>query len=266
MRLTTGTRTRILADLTFEFDPSAATVQLEIDGGDMVAATWAGPAVAQGGTWTRTAQSDGFYIAGPVDDPDGATVLALGRHNVTAHVLAAGESYVTPATVIDVVNALNAVTVGELRDRLTNAGGAGSRTAGELSDDRLAANLEEAIGETLGRLSRFTIAPGAVPPLLRSIILAIGAYLATLEYFGSQPLEDRDPMVLAYARAEKQLDQLARGVLVDPGITRPDEGSPSGEAAVFGGANMGLAEGWVSDLHNGGHPNMPPHYGGVTWG
>lgn len=267
MRLVTGTVTRILVDLTFEFDPSAATVQVELDDdGVLLPATWVGPAVEDtaGGTWSRTAQTDGTFIAGPVADPAPYVELDLGRHFTTAHITAGTDSFVTPATVIDVVNELRSVTVGELRDHLTNAGGAGARTAGQLSDERLAVKLEEATAETLGRLGAFTIAPGAAPPLLRTIILGIGAYLATLEYFGSQALEERDPMVLGYARAEKLLGEIAKGILTVAGITLTSGTVASGDAAVYGGADVGLASGWMDGMYDGRH-NSPAHSGGVTW-
>ena len=51
------------------------------------------------------------------------------------------------------------VTVEQLRVALANAGGAGSRTAAELPDDRLAAALREAEGEVTGRLTGDYVLP-----------------------------------------------------------------------------------------------------------
>lgn len=268
MRLITGTRTRILADLTFGFDPAGATVELEVDdNGTLYPATWTGPAVAGDGEWTRTAQSDGFFVAGPVPDDElaGAVELPLGRHFTTAHVTNAGTPFVTPSTVIDVVDELRYVTVGELRDHLASAGGAGSRTAAVLPDDRLAVKLEEATAEVLGRLAGgYVIRAGATPPMLRTIIVAIAAYLATLEFYGSQPVEDRDPIVLGYARARELLTQLARGALVIDGIDPAQTGRGEGDPEIYQGVpSTGLADVFADDPYRG--RNMPAYHGGVWW-
>lgn len=265
MRLVTGTRTRILADLTFEFDPSAATVTIEIDdNGTLHDATWVGPAVSVGAEWTRTAQTVEFFVAGPVDDPGTAIELPLGRHYTTAHVTAGADSFLTPSTVLDVVAEPLYVAVDELRDALANAGGAGSRTAAELSDDRLAVKLEEAVGEVVGTLSQFTIDAVSPPALLRTIVIGIASYLATLEFYGSQPLEERDPVVLGYARARDLLLRVSRGQIVVAGIDPANTGRAEGEPEIYQGTpSLGLADSFTPDY--GARHNAPAYFGGAVW-
>lgn len=166
------------------------------------------------------------------------------------------------------------VTVDELREALENAGGAGARTAGTLSNPRLEANLEEAAGEVTGRLAAAfalpdagadpTVSPEGTPALLKTIIVGIAAYLATLEFYGSQQLEERDPIQLRYTRALSLLNQLAKGQITDPGIPPQGGASPGGDPAIYGGVNVGLAEGFLEDSYGSRH-FTPAHYGGMTW-
>lgn len=266
MRLTVGTRTRIIADLTFEFDPTNATVELELDdSGVWHPATWTGPAVVlPSGDWTREAQSDEFFIGGESDGS--AVALPIGRHFTTARVTLAGQPYLAPSTIIDVVAESRFVTVDELRDQLANAGGAGSRTAAELPDDRIAVNLEEATDEVLGAIGAggYVIADGVAPPAVRSIVLGIGSYLATLEFYGSQPLEDRDPVVLRYTRAQQLLARVASGKVEVLGVDK-EAGTGSGDAEIYQGTpNLRLAETFAADEY-GGRINTAAHFGGAVW-
>jgi hypothetical protein len=268
MRLTTGTSTRIVVDLTFEFDPTGATVAVDIDNDeDWHAAEWLAPAVARGDGWfTRSAQTVQFFVAGPEDNPGTAVVLAPGRHFTTARVtMPDGGVFTAPSTIIDVVSESRFVSVDELRSYLSNAGGAGSRTAAELDDDRLAVKLEEATAEVVGRLSSaYAIADGITPPLVRTIVLGIAAYLSTLEYYGSQPLEDRDPVNLAYQRAQGLLERIATGKLTIEGVTPVGGGSTTGEAAIYqGGPAVGLAEPFAP--YPGHGVSVPQYFGGVIW-
>lgn len=168
------------------------------------------------------------------------------------------------------------VTLAEFKAALANAGGAGARTAAELPDARLVAALEEAVGEATGRLTKsFTlpdpgadplVAPDGIPGLLKTIIVGIAGYIATLEYYGSQPVEERDPVVLKYARALSLLDRIARGQLEVPGIDPTDGSSPSGEPAIYqGGPSVGLASGYLEDQASAYRATIPPHSGGLTW-
>ena len=169
------------------------------------------------------------------------------------------------------------VTTSEFAEALANAGGAGSRTAAALPEHRLEANLEEATAETVGALAGFALPPDGgdaaapmTPPLLRTIIVGIAGYLATLEFYGSQALEERDPVALRYARARELLKAVTGGTLAVEGIEAKGDDSPStvgGAPAIYqgpGGA-VGLADGWLEDSRHG-HPSSPPYFGGVVWG
>jgi phage gp36-like protein len=169
------------------------------------------------------------------------------------------------------------VTVEQLRESLENAGGAGSRTAAVLPTHRLEANLEEAVGQVVGTLHAFTLpdpgedpttSPETVPALLRTIIIGIAGYLATLEHNGSQPLEDRDPMNLRYARAVALLAQITGGHLKVYGIdVESGETAATGDAAIYQppGTGVGLADVFNPDSLPGRH-NSPAYFGGVRWG
>jgi phage gp36-like protein len=167
------------------------------------------------------------------------------------------------------------VTIEDLKESLADAGGAGARTAANLEDPRLQANLDEATGEVTGRLTRSyelpdpgedpATSPGSIPALLRTIILGIAGYLATLEFYGSQPVEERDPVVLRYARARELLTQVARGDLTVEGVDPKGDSSPSGEPAIYQGVpSLGVADSFNPALE-GRRLNAPPYFGGATW-
>lgn len=167
------------------------------------------------------------------------------------------------------------VTVQHLSAALANAGGAGSRTAAELPADRLQANLDEATAEVTGRLrGSFTLpdpgtdpatSPENIPELMRTIIVGIAGYLATLEFYGSQTLEQRDPVVLRYDRARELLAAVAGGRLTVEGLTEVTPGDVTGEAEVFQPhAGLGLASSFDVDQY--GRHVAPPYSGGAVWG
>lgn len=79
MNFDVDTRSRILVDMTLDFDPTGTTVELSIDG-TWYAATWQGSPVRVGTDWAQTAQTN-LYFAGPDAVASGATVLASGDHD-----------------------------------------------------------------------------------------------------------------------------------------------------------------------------------------
>ncbi len=130
------------------------------------------------------------------------------------------------------------LTVDQLKAALADAGGVGSRTAANLSDERLTEHVEDAEAEVLGRLAAAGLVVTADPPteapaLFRTILVGIAGYTATLEWFGNQELTDRDPVVLRYQRALALLGQLAAGRLVLDGITDESAGAATGEPAIY---------------------------------
>ncbi len=170
------------------------------------------------------------------------------------------------------------VTVAQLKEALANAGGAGARTAAALPDPRLQANLDEAAGEVVGRLTHSfkipdpgddpLVSPDTIPALMRTIIIGIAGYLATLEFYGTQEVQERDPVVLRYTRAKELLDQVAKGTLIVAGLEtlEGDTGSLTGEPAIFQppGGRVGLADVFDPSSYDGRH-NTPAHYGGAVW-
>lgn len=164
------------------------------------------------------------------------------------------------------------VTLPDFREALANGGGAGARTAAELQDERLEANLNEGEDEVLGRLARdFTVpaTPDEVPDLIRGIIFGIAGYAATLEFFGSRPLEQRDPVVLRYERAQALLTKVANGLVRVPGIDDQSGGSVDGSPEVYNvGPAVGLTE--QAPLPPLGSPGWygpgGAYTGGLSWG
>lgn len=149
------------------------------------------------------------------------------------------------------------LTAADLQERLANGGGAGARTAAQLPEPRLSAHSAQAQTAVVGRLTAFTIpAPDASnpepPDMLLDIIAGHAGYTATLEHYGSQPLEERDPVVLRYAWAREQLADLRRGILVVDGITPVEAGNPDDigglpESYQPPSPYLGLAEGLTDD-------------------
>ena len=93
-------RTRILAAMTTDIDPTGSTVEVSIDG-TWYPATWLGSPVVAGTKWTQTARTTG-YFAGPSAVAAGATVLTLGRHLTLSRVTKGGDVLVADSDPIDV--------------------------------------------------------------------------------------------------------------------------------------------------------------------
>lgn len=162
------------------------------------------------------------------------------------------------------------LTVTALRDSLVSAGGAGARTAGELPTERLQYHVNQAQDEILGRLSRnyVLVADDSTDPppptLLVEIMGAFAGYGATLEYYGSQAVEERDPVVLRYTRAKEQLALIAKGDLVLPGLDDKSGGAATGEPAAYGmGPTVGLADDVYADPY--GHTYGARRGWGGVW-
>lgn len=100
MRLHPETRTRILADVTLDVDPTDATVEVKVDAA-WFPAVWLADAAAAGSRWTRTARTTD-YFCGPDATPGDATVLDLGRHRTRTRVSVDGDELVNESSPIDV--------------------------------------------------------------------------------------------------------------------------------------------------------------------
>ncbi|MDR7253685.1 hypothetical protein J2X46_002675 [Nocardioides sp. BE266] len=100
MKFDAGTRTRLIATMTLDFDPTGSTVEVKVDS-TWHPASWQDAAVQSGGKWTQAARSTG-YFAGPEATADGATVLAAGRHATQTRVTSGTDVIVADSTPIDV--------------------------------------------------------------------------------------------------------------------------------------------------------------------
>ena len=100
MKLNPATRTRLLVDVTLDFDPTGSTVEVSVDG-TWYAATWLGSPVAKAGRWTQTARTTG-YFAGPTATASGAVVLAAGPRHFTRTRVTGTDTLVNESTPIDV--------------------------------------------------------------------------------------------------------------------------------------------------------------------
>jgi hypothetical protein len=100
-RIDRATRTRVLADMTLDVNPTGSTIEINVDG-TWRPADWQGTPVQLGDKWTQTARSTGFF-AGPDATGTGATVLTSGRHATKTRVtLATGDVLAEDSTPIDV--------------------------------------------------------------------------------------------------------------------------------------------------------------------
>lgn len=155
---------------------------------------------------------------------------------------------------------------------LANAGGAGSRTAAQLQPGVLEQHVVEAWGEVAGSLTGYALPDDAttaaeVAPLLLTIVYGIAGYTATLEFYGSQPLEDRDPVVLRYQRAQGLLKRLVSGDLVLAGVEGTADTPAGGEAAIYDAVpDVNLAGGYIADSAGvGSRYSEPGRMGGSGW-
>jgi hypothetical protein len=109
MRFDRATRTRLLADMELDVNPTDSTIELFVDG-DWHPADWTGLPVQLGDKWAQTARSTGFF-AGPDATGTGATVLTPGRHATKTRVtLATGDTLTADSTPIDVDGNTTTVT------------------------------------------------------------------------------------------------------------------------------------------------------------
>jgi hypothetical protein len=111
VRFNTGTCTRLLVDLTLDFDPTGWTVEVQVDS-DWLAAEWLDTPVSRvvaqrdGGSrtiWTQTARTI-RPVAGPTSGSALADRLdvARGRHLTRTRLSLAGETITADSTPLDV--------------------------------------------------------------------------------------------------------------------------------------------------------------------
>lgn len=101
MRFDAGTRTRLIAHLELDFDPTGSTVEVKVDS-TWHAATWQGAAVEASGKWTQDARTTDYFAGPEVASPGGATVLAAGDHPTQTRVTSGSDIIVSDANGITV--------------------------------------------------------------------------------------------------------------------------------------------------------------------
>lgn len=104
MRFDAGTRTRISAKMTLDFDPTGSTVEVKVDS-TWYPATWQGAPVVSDGVWTQTARTTGYFAGPDVAAPAGAVVLGVtptARHLSKTRVTSGGDIIERDADPVDV--------------------------------------------------------------------------------------------------------------------------------------------------------------------
>lgn len=102
MRFDSGTRTRLLVDMTLDFDPTSSNIDVQVDDA-WAAATWQGSPVSSGGKWTQTARTTEYFAGPDHATPADATVLAKGRHLTQTRVVSGGDTIVKDSEPVDVI-------------------------------------------------------------------------------------------------------------------------------------------------------------------
>lgn len=101
MKFDTGTKTRVIADMTLDIDPTGSTIEVQVDS-TWYAASWLGSPVSASGKWTQSAQTTGYFAGPDVASPGSAVVLATGRHLTQTRVTQGSDILVEDSTPIDV--------------------------------------------------------------------------------------------------------------------------------------------------------------------
>jgi hypothetical protein len=106
MKLNADVRTRLLADMTLNFDPTGSTAEISVDG-VWYEAAWIGSPTSSHGNWAQTMRTL-THFAGPDFDPTGLPVvdtvtLTDTRHTTRTRVITAdGDVLVRDSSPIDI--------------------------------------------------------------------------------------------------------------------------------------------------------------------
>jgi len=109
---------------------------------------------------------------------------------------------------------------GDIRETVAPDGNFGG-TCAELTDDQLSQHLQRAqalVDGTTGQAFDDTNAP----VLLKGLVVALGAYYATLAYRKGKDLTPQDPMYLLYQDAEATLTEIRNDQITFEPIPQPD--------------------------------------------
>jgi hypothetical protein len=111
VKLNSATRTRLIADMELDFDPTGSEVAVKVDDTWHVAEWQGAPTQRQvrdrrtgemRDHWTQIARTTG-YFAGPEATATGATVLAAGRHLTQTRVTLGSDVIVADSSPVDVI-------------------------------------------------------------------------------------------------------------------------------------------------------------------
>lgn len=105
MKFDAGTRTRIIATLMLDFDPTGSTVEVKI-GSTWYPATWQGTPVSAAGKWTQSARTTGYFAGPEVASPGAAVVLTVTptpRHLTQTRVTSGTDIIVADSDPVDIV-------------------------------------------------------------------------------------------------------------------------------------------------------------------
>lgn len=109
-------------------------------------------------------------------------------------------------------------------------------TAASLSDTELEEAIEEAAAEINSRVAaRYTLPFNEIPPLIEKLNRDIAAYLATLTYRRSDPIDPNDPVQKRYDRAQAMLARIESGKTE---LTTEEAGSPAPESDAAAAINL----------------------------
>jgi phage gp36-like protein len=128
------------------------------------------------------------------------------------------------------------VTVPEVRENLRADGEDTTVTASRLPEARVSWAIKQAEAEIDARLSsRYAVPFNPVPQLVWDVALSIASYLTDLWYRGGVDYEsERDPVLLAYARARDLLKGLMDGSIDLP----PGDGGTTPEPNTAGATTV----------------------------
>jgi len=113
---------------------------------------------------------------------------------------------------------------GDIRETVAPDGNF-SGTCGELTDDQLSQHLARAQAVVDGSTGE-SFADDNVPALLKGLVVALGAYYATLAYRKGKDLSPQDPVYLLYQDAESTLTNIRDGEVNYEPAPIPDTGAP----------------------------------------
>lgn len=98
-----ATHTRLLADVTLDFDPTGTTVEVMVDGAWHAAIWLDSPVQCRENTWEQTAQTVEYFAGPEVLPTNGVLLTSTPRHRTKTRVTKGEDAIVADSSVIAVV-------------------------------------------------------------------------------------------------------------------------------------------------------------------